>query len=207
MKHKIIISLVSLNHFHSFILNTYLKPAQTPLDWSLPLVSRTCCFWFLVSLPPSMTFHPHPKVMQTFLELSDTNFFYHHSTYSNSLKASRFLAKGLLLHYKQLLADLCGLWWPQNILPPACIFWQCSISDTIELSQFFLKLFNLLFLFLNNPNILGINPDILQRWCNVPVCTHSWCWCWWRCWCLCWNHFVFHDVLPPLLMNNAKSMW
>ncbi len=22
---------------------------------------------------------------------------------------------------------------------------------------------------------------------------------------LCWNHFIFH-VLPPLLMNNAKSM-
>ncbi len=112
------------------------------------------------------------------------------STYSNSLEASYFLAKWLLLHKKQLLADLCGLlvdtrllWWPQNILPPACICWQFSILDTIELSQFFLKLFNLLLLFLNYPNILCINPDTSQRWCNVPFCRHSWCRCWWRCRC------------------------
>ncbi len=75
------------------------------------------------------------------------------------------------------------LWCPQNILPPACICWQCSMSETIELSWFFLKLFNLLFLFLNCPNILCINPDILQRWCNVPIYRHCWCWCWWRCRC------------------------
>jgi hypothetical protein len=49
-----------------------------------------------------------------------------------------------------------------NIPSPACNCWQCSISDTIELSQFFLKLPNLLFLFLIYPNILCINPDILQ---------------------------------------------
>ncbi len=41
----------------------------------------------------------------------------------------------------------------------------------------------LLFLFLNYPNILCINPDILQRWCNVLICRHRWCWCWWRCRC------------------------
>jgi hypothetical protein len=60
-------------------------------------------------LPPSMTFHPHQQVMQPILVSSDTNFFYHHSTYSNSLEASCFLAKKLFLHKKQLLADLCGL--------------------------------------------------------------------------------------------------
>ncbi len=43
--------------------------------------------------------------------------------------------------------------------------------------------FNLLFLFLNYPNILCINPGISQRWCNVPVSRHSWCQCWWRCRC------------------------
>ncbi len=77
------------------------------------------------------------------------------------------------------------LWWPQNILPPACNCWQWSISDTIELSQFFLKLSNLLFLFLIYPNILCINPDTSQRWCFEPVCRHSWCqcWCWWICRC------------------------
>ncbi len=93
-----------------FILNKdYLETAQTTLAWSLPSVSRSCCLWFLVSLPPSMTFHPHQQVMQTFLVSSDTNFFYHPSSYFNSLKASWFLAKWLLLHKKQLLADLCGL--------------------------------------------------------------------------------------------------
>ncbi len=91
-----------------FILNnTYLETAPTTLAWSLPSVSRTCCLWLLVSLPPSMTFHPHPEVMQPFLVSSDTNFFYHPFTYSNSLEATYFLAKWLLLHKKQLLADLC----------------------------------------------------------------------------------------------------
>ncbi len=71
-----------------FILNkTYLETAQTTLAWSLPSVSRTCHLWLLVWLPPSMTFHPQPEVMQPFLVSSDTNFFYHPSTYSNSLKA------------------------------------------------------------------------------------------------------------------------
>ncbi len=55
--------------------------------WSLPLVSRACRWWLLVLLPPSMTFHPHHQVMQPFLISSDTNFFYHPSTYSNSLEA------------------------------------------------------------------------------------------------------------------------
>jgi hypothetical protein len=88
---------------------TYLETAQTTLAWSLPSVSRTCHLWFVVSLPFSMTFHPHPEVMQPFLVSSDTNFFYHPSTYFNSLEASCFLTKWLLLHKKQLLADFCGL--------------------------------------------------------------------------------------------------
>ncbi len=92
-----------------FILNkSYLETAQTTLAWSLPSVSRTCCLWFLVSLPPSMTFQPQPEV-QPFLVSSDKNFFYHPSTYFNSLEASCFLAKWLPLHKKQLLADLCCL--------------------------------------------------------------------------------------------------
>ncbi len=105
----------SLFHYYywtnsMFILNkTYLETAQTTLAWSLPSVRRTCCLWFLVSLPHSMTFHPHPEVMQPCLVSSDTNFFYHPSTYSNSLEASCFLAKWLLPYKKQLLADLCGL--------------------------------------------------------------------------------------------------
>ncbi len=89
---------------------TYLETARTTLAWSLPSVSRTCPLWFLVSLPSSMTFHPHQQIMQPILVSSDTNFFYHPSIYSNSLEASCFLAKWLLyVHKKQLLADLCGL--------------------------------------------------------------------------------------------------
>ncbi len=175
-----------------FILNkTYLETAQTTLAWSLPSVSRTWCLWLLISLPPSMTFHPQPKVMQPFLVSSDSNFFYHPSTYSNSLEALSwpngfsYICSNCLLIYVVYWGHTHLHWWPQNILPPACISWQCSISDTIEFSQFFLKLPNLLFLFLIHPNILCIIPDILQRWCNELVCRHSWCRCWcrWKCRC------------------------
>jgi hypothetical protein len=38
----------------------------------------------------------------------------------------------------------------------------------IDLSQFFLKLFDLLFLFLNYPNILCINPDSLAKVVQCP---------------------------------------
>ncbi len=131
-----------------------------------------------------------PRGNATFFSIIWHKLFYHPSIYSKSLEASYFLAKWLLLHKKQLLADLCALlgsYSPSLMtskhFPPCCICWQFSISDTIELSQSFLKLLHLLFLLLNYPNILCINPDILQRWCNVPVCRHSWCWCWWRCRC------------------------
>ncbi len=154
-----------------FILNkTYLETAQTTLAWSLPSVSRTCCLWSLVSLPPSMTFHPHQQAMQPFLVSSDTHFFYHPSTYSNSLEAlvSRknsfsYTSSNCLLIYVVYWGCTHLLWWPQNIPYPGCNCWQCSISDTIDQSQFFMKLPNLLFLFLIYPNILCINPDILQR--------------------------------------------
>ena len=166
-----------------FILNkTYLETAQTTLAWSLPSVSRTCRLWLLLSLPPSMTFHPHQQVMQPFLVSCDTHFFHHPSTYSNSLEAlvSRqnsfsYISSNCLLIYVVYWGHTHLLWWSQNIPYPACNCWQCSISDTIDQSQFFLKLPNLLFLFLIYPNILCINPDILQRWCNEPVCRHSWC--------------------------------
>ncbi len=100
-----------------FKLNkTYLESAQINLAWSLPSVSRTYRVWFLVSLPPSMTFHPHPEVMQPFLVSSNTNFFYHPSTYSNSLEAlvswpngSSFIRSNCLL-----ISVVC---WGQN--PPS----------------------------------------------------------------------------------------
>ncbi len=134
-----------------FILNkTYLETAQiTTLAWSLPSVSRTCHLWLLVSLPPSMTFHSQPEVVQPFLVLSDTNFFYHPSTYSNSLEAlvSRQngfsyinISSNCLLIYVVYWGHTHLLWWPQNIPYPACTCWERSISDTIELSQFFLCL-------------------------------------------------------------------
>ncbi len=171
-----------------FILNkTCLETAQTTFAWSLPSVSRTCCLWLLVSLPPCMTFHPQPKVMQPFLVSSDTHFFYHPSIYSSSLEAfvSRqnsfsYISSNCLLIYVVYWGQTHFLWWPQNIPYPGCNCWQCSTSDTIDRCQFFMKLPNLLFLFLIYPNILCINTDILQRWCNEPVCRHSWCQCW--CW-------------------------
>ncbi len=174
-----------------FILNKiYLETSQTTLAWSLPSVSRTCHLWFLVSLPPSTIFHPHPEVMQPFWVSSHTNLFYRPSTYSNSFKASCFLAKWLLVHKKQLLADLCGLLG--SYLPSlmtlkhsfpclhllAVFYIGCNWTQPVPEAVYFL------FLFLNHPNILCINPDILQRWCNVPVwCRHNWCRSWWRCHC------------------------
>ncbi len=151
-----------------FILNkTYPETAQTTLAWSLPSVSRTCCLWLLVSLPPSMTFHPHQQVMQPFLVSYDTHFFYNPSTYSNSLEAlvSRqnsfsYISSNCLLIYVVYWGCTHLLWWPQNIPYPGCNCWQWSISDTIDRSQFFMKLLNSLFLFLIYPNILCINPDI-----------------------------------------------
>ncbi len=94
-----------------------------------------------------------------------------------------YIRSNCLLIYVVCWGHTHLLWWPQNIPYPACICWQCSILDTIEPSPFFLKLFNLLFFFLNYPNILCINPYVLQRWCDVPICRHSWCRCWWRCCC------------------------
>ncbi len=147
-----------------------------------------CTVFYNSIIASQYDFPSTPRGNAIFFSIIWHKLFYHLSTYFISLEASCFLAKRLLLHKKQLLADLCG--WlgsfspslvTQNILPPACICWQHSILDTLELSQFILKLLNLLFLFLNYPNIFCINPDILQRWCNEAVCRHSWCWCWWRC--------------------------
>ena len=128
---------------------------------------------------------PHQQVMQPFLVSSDTNFFYHPSTYSTCLEALVSWPNG----FSSISSTACWFMWSIGVILTffddlktfltlvAC--WQCSISDTIDWSQFFMKLPNLLFLFLIYPNILCINPDISQRWCNEPVCRHCWC----RCWC------------------------
>ncbi len=173
------------------ILNiTYLETAQTTLAWSLPSVSRTCHLWFLVSLPPSMTFNPHPEVMQPFL-VPDTTFLYHPSNYSNSLEASCFPAKWLLLHKKQLLADLCGLLWSYS---PSLMTWKHSSPCLHLLAMFYIKhdwtqpvlpeAVNF-FSFCSSiiPTYCVSTLTFLQRWCNVPVCRHSWCRFWWRCRC------------------------
>ncbi len=154
-----------------FILNkTYLETNWTTLAWSLPSVSKTCCLWFLVSLPPSMTFHSHPEVMQPFLVSSDTNFFYHPSTYSNSLEASCFLAKWLLLHKMQLLADLCGLLGSYSLSlmtskhSSPCLHFLAMFYIRHNWTQLVLpEAVLLLFLFLSYPNILCINPDIFAK--------------------------------------------
>ncbi len=157
-----------LNHFHVFIKLNLPWTAQATLAWSLTSVSITCHLWFLVSLPPSMTFYPHPEVMQPFLVSSDTNVFYHPSTHFNSLEASCFLAKWLLIQKKQpacwfmwsvavilILFDNLKTFFPllafagnvlyQTRLNSASYSWSCLIC----------------FLFINYPNTLCINPDIL----------------------------------------------
>jgi hypothetical protein len=63
-----------------------------------------------------MTFHPQPEVMQPFLVSSDTYFFYHPFTYSNSLEASCFLAKWLLVHKKQLMLIYVVCWGHTHLL-------------------------------------------------------------------------------------------
>ncbi len=196
-----------------FILNkTYLETAQTTLAWSLPSVSRTCCLWFQVSLPPNMTLHPQQQVMQPFLVSSDRIFFYHPSTYSNSLEASCFLAKWLLLHKKQLLAfmwsvaviliflDVLKTFFPLLAFPGNVLYWTQLNSASSSLSC-------LICCFCSSiiPTYCVSTLTFLQRWCNIPICRHRWCWCWWRCRC-CVGISVFH-VFPPLLMNNVKSMW
>ncbi len=179
-----------------FILNkTYLETAQTTLACSLPSVSRNCCLWMLVSLPPSMTFHPQPEVMQPFLVSSDTNFFYHPSTYFNSLEASCFLAKWFLLHKKQLLADLCGLlgsYSPSLMTSkrssPCLHFLASSLSDTIELSQFFLKL----------PNFaLGLLANLKQT-CKVLVL--------WKC-MLSWGYKYYKVVIGVMVVIPKNENW
>ncbi len=146
-------------------------------------MSRICCLWFLVSLPPRMTFHPQTEVMQLFLVSSDTNCFYHPSTYFNSLEASCFLARWLLLHKKQLLADLCHLLGSYS---PSLMTSKHSFPCLHLLTMFYIRhnwtqqvlpeAAYLLFLFLNYPRIFCINTDISQRWCNEPVYRHSWFW-------------------------------
>ncbi len=65
--------------------------------------------WDLIIIASQYDFPSTARGNATFLVSSDTNFFYHPFTYSNSLESSCFLTKWLLLHKKQLLADICGL--------------------------------------------------------------------------------------------------
>ncbi len=140
--------------------------------------------------PSSITslcdFSSTPRGNATFLFSSDTNFFHHPSIYSDALVAFYLPAKWLLVHKKQLLADLpgplgsaltffndCTTFFPLlafagNVLYP---MW---LNSTI-----FPEGVIFLFLFLNHPNIWCINADIWQWWCTFPVCRHTWCW--WRC--------------------------
>ncbi len=123
---QFLVMLLSIDKCHwtisMFILNkTYLETTQTTLAWSLTSVSRTYCLWLLVSLPHSMTFHPQPELMQPFLVSSDTIFFYHPSTYFNSLEALvswpngfSYISSNCLLIYVVYWGHT-HLWWPQNI--------------------------------------------------------------------------------------------
>ncbi len=60
------------------------------------------------------------------------------------------------------------------------------------------------FCFLIYPNIFCINPDISQRWCNEPVCRHSWCqcWCWWRC--RCYVGLTCFACPPTIVIEQCK---
>jgi hypothetical protein len=89
-----------------FILNkTYLEIAQNNSCLKFALSEQNLLFLIAGIIASQYVFLSKPEVMQPFLVSSDTNFFYHPSTYFNSLEASCFLAKWLLLHKKQLLAD------------------------------------------------------------------------------------------------------
>ncbi len=61
------------------------------------------------------------------------------------------------------------------------------------------------------PTYLCINPDISQRWCNIPICRHRWCWCWWRCRCVGrveWNKCMNSSktrVEGYKCMNSSKT--
>ncbi len=87
-----------------------------------------------------MTFHPHQQVVQPFLISSDMHFFYHPSTYSNSLEAvvSRqnsfsYISSNCLLIYVVYWGRTHLLWWPQNIPYPACncgnVLYQTQLTE------------------------------------------------------------------------------
>ncbi len=180
-----------------------------------------------------MTFLQQPEVMQPFLVSSDTNFFFHPSTYSNSLEASCFLAKWLLLHKRQLLADLCGLLqsYSSSLMSskhsPPCLWSIWVILTFFDDLKTFLTLlaiagnvqyqtkFNsassswsyLICCFCSSfiPTYCVSTLTFLQRWCNGPVCRHSWCW-----WCWCWWRyrrcvgFTFFSCPPTIDIEKCK---
>ncbi len=129
-------------------------------------MSRTCHLWFLVSLPPSMTTPTGNAILFSIIWHKLLLWSHHLLQLFGSIVFPGQMAS--------LTYEATASWFMWSVAVILIFFdvskRQCSILDTIEFSKFFLKLFNLLFLCLNYPNILCINPDILQRWCNVPIC-------------------------------------
>ncbi len=139
---------------------------------------------FSLVIPRSITsqydFPSTPTGIVIFFVSSDTSFFYHPSIYSNSLVASCFLAKWLLLHKQQLFADLSGLLGsnsPYSILlihfPPwlhmmARFYIGCNCTQPV-LSE--------------GVSFFDFEPQSPQYIGTFPVRRHSWCWCQWRYGC------------------------
>ncbi len=149
---------------------------------------RIFCLWIPISLTPSMTFHQHRQVRQPFVVSFDTNYFYPPSIYSIFLVESCLMAKWLPVVCRcQTFPFQCL----NNIFTPACICWQRSIPDAIELRKLFLEVFNFLLQFLNHSSVWSIKLDIPQ-WC------HCWIWgpTWW--WCMRGCFRIIHDYAKKM---------
>ncbi len=75
-------------------------------------MSRTCCLWLLVSLPPSMTFHPQPEVMQPF-------FIIWHKHLLSSLHLLQLFGSILFpgqMAYLTFVATACWFMWSIGVI-------------------------------------------------------------------------------------------
>jgi hypothetical protein len=149
-----------------------------------------------------MTFHPHPGVMLPFSVSSDTNFFCNPFIYSNSLEASCFPAKWLPVHEQQQFADLSG---PLGSNLPPLLAFAGNVLYPMQLKLASSSLRCLIFCFCSS--ITPIYCVSTLTFCKrgiqsqsadtlMPVLMTMWL--------LCCYRFIFH-VLPPFLMNNARS--
>ncbi len=45
-----------------------------------------------------------------------------------------------------------------------------------------------------------------KRWCNEPICRHSWCWCWCWCWwrCRCGVDSLCFSCPPTIVDEQCK---